>query len=175
MFSQPAGVAMRTAVVLFLFFFSASVFGQGSGALSITPREQRVVLTTLSKMPHLVGLWDIRGMFEYDYVILSSISVQVTGPNCTPHKAFEVRTSTRGVEKVTVRQLSRNVTTIFFERPLKVDRVQEIELGIYTISNGDCSYAFALEAIAAGATTPKGGVAETSLSEGFGGVITPSN
>ena len=166
---------MRTAVVLFFLFFSASVFGQSNGALSISPREQRVVLTTLSKMPHLIGLWDIRGMFEYDYVVLSAISVQVTGPNCTPHKAFEVRTSTRGVEKVTARQLSRNVTIIFFEKPLKVARVQEIELGIYSTSNNDCSYAFALEVTAADATTPKGGVAEISLSEGFGGVITPSN
>lgn len=170
-------VAMRTVIVFLVFLFSTpAAFGQGNnGALSITPREQVVMLTTLSKMPHLIAIWDIRGMFEYDYVVLSSISVQVTGPSCAPHEAFEVRTSTRGVEKVWLRQVARNVTIIIFGRPLVVSRVQEIELGIYSTSNPNCSYAFAIEAIAAEATTPKGGIAETSIGEGFGGVITPSN
>lgn len=168
---------MRTVIVFLVLLFSTpTAFGQGNnGALSITPREQVVTLTTLSKMPHLIGLWDLRGMFEYEYVTLSSVTVQVTGPNCVPHEVLEVRTSARGVEKVSARQLTRRVTKIFFARPLVVNRVQEIELGIYSTSNGNCSYAFAIEAVAAEATTPKGGVAETSLSEGFGGVITPSN
>ena len=167
---------MRIILVFWFLVFSNVTFGQGdNGALRISPREQEVKLTTLSEMPHLIGLWDVRGMFVYDYVVMSSLTIQVTGPNCVPHKAFEVRTSTRGVEKVSVQQLTRGVTKILFEKPLRVSRMQEVELGLYSTSNANCSYAFAVEAVAAEAKTPKGGVAETSWTEGFGGVVTPSN
>lgn len=170
---------MKAFSVLFLFFAAiassiAPAFGQGSnGALSVSPREQHVVLTTQSKMPHLLALWDIRGMFLYNFVEVQSVTITRFGPECTPHNKLEIRTS-RGVENFKEVILGNTIRIVFAE-PLQVSRVQEVELGIYSTSNNECPFGFMFELTEVVATTPKGGAAEVLVSPGSGGTVTPSN
>ena len=156
----------------FLFFMGSA---HAQGFLNVSPREQVVTITTQSKTPHLVGLWQLAGMFSHPEANVQSITLTRTGPwDCVPHT--DIRVSIDGSQFIGVRSFnSGNEVQIFFQVPIKVPRGELVEVGVYTTSNNLCPYSFALELTSADARSQKGGTVPTLISLGFGGIITPSN